>query len=159
MTQGNLNGKTAEKVVINAFEMYGESKEELIPILSKVNKDLGYLPVDVLQTISRRLHIPQSQLYSVATFYKMLFTRKTGRHVVKFCESAPCHIAGGRILWNALQDELKLQPGETSADGKWTLVTVSCLGLCSAGPVMVVDEDVYGNLTPSQLSAILAKYE
>jgi len=159
MTQGNLNGETAEKVVINAFEMYGESKEELIPILSKVNKDLGYLPVDVLQTISRRLHIPQSQLYSVATFYKMLFTRKTGRHVVKFCESAPCHIAGGRILWNALQDELKLQPGETSADGKWTLVTVSCLGLCSAGPVMVVDEDVYGNLTPSQLSAILAKYE
>ena len=159
MTQGNLNGETAEKVVINAFEMYGESKEELIPILSKVNKDLGYLPVDVLQTISRRLHIPQSQLYSVATFYKMLFTRKTGRHVVKFCESAPCHVAGGRMLWIALQDELKLQPGETSADGRWTLVTVSCLGLCSAGPVMVVDEDVYGNLTPSQLSAILAKYE
>lgn len=159
MTQGKVNGKSADQAVKDAFELYGEHEEELIPILSKVNKDLGYIPADALKAISSKLRVPQSRLFSVATFYKMLFTRKVGRHVVKFCESAPCHVAGGRQVWAALQDELKLQPGETSADGRWTLVTVSCLGLCSSGPVMMVDEDVYGNLTPEKLPAILAKYE
>lgn len=158
MTQSKVNGKSAEQAVIDAIEMYGEHQEELIPILFKINKELGYLPGDALKAISTKLRIPQSQLYSVASFYKMLFTREMGRHVIKFCESAPCHVAGGRQVWAALQDELKLQPGQTSADGRWTLVTVSCLGLCSAGPVMMVDEDVYGNLTPENLSAILAKY-
>jgi NADH-quinone oxidoreductase subunit E len=159
MTPGELNVRTAEQAVRDAFEMYGESAEELIPILSKVNKELGYLPDEALKAISSKLRVPQSQLFSVATFYKMLFTHKMGRHVVKFCESAPCHVAGGRQLWSALKEELKLQPGETSPDGKWTLITVSCLGLCASGPVMVVDEDVYGNLTPGHLSAIFAKYQ
>jgi len=98
-------------------------------------------------------------LNSVATFYKMLFTKEMGRHVVKFCESAPCHVAGGRQLWKSLKDELKLQPGETSPDGKWTLTTVSCLGLCALGPVMMVDEDVYGNLTAESLPSIFASYQ
>lgn len=159
MTQGKVNGKSADQAVKDAFELYGENEEELIPILSKVNKDLGYIPGDALKAISSKLRIPQSRIFSVATFYKMLFTSKVGRHVVKFCESAPCHVAGGRQVWAALQDELKLQPGETSADDRWTLVTVSCLGLCSSGPVMMVDEDVYGNLTPQKLPEILAKYK
>jgi NADH:ubiquinone oxidoreductase subunit E len=159
MTHVKEKGITVENAVKNALELYGEKKEELIPILLKVNTELGFLPNDALRTISTKLHIPQSQLYSVATFYKMLFMHKMGRHVVKFCESAPCHVAGGRQVWSALKDELKLQPGETSPDGKWTLVTVSCLGLCASGPVMLVDEDVYGNLTPENLSVILAKYQ
>lgn len=159
MTQGKVNGKKTDQAVKDAFELYGEHEEELIPILSKINRDLGYIPAEALKVISRKLRIPQSQLFSVATFYKMLFTREVGKHVVKFCESAPCHVAGGRQVWSALLDELKLKPGETSADGRWTLVTVSCLGLCSSGPVMMVDEDVYGNLTPEKLPAILAKYE
>lgn len=159
MAQGKVNSNKAAQAVKSAFELYGEHEEELIPILSKVNKDLGYIPPEALKTISSKLRIPQSLIYSVATFYKMLFTREVGRHVIKFCESAPCHVAGGRQVWAALQDELKLQPGETSSDDRWTLVTVSCLGLCSTGPVMMVDEDVYGNLTPEKLPEILAKYE
>jgi len=89
----------------------------------------------------------------------MLYTKPMGRHVVKFCESAPCHVTGGRIVWSALKEELKLNPGETSPDGKWTLITVSCLGICAVGPVMMVDEDVYGNITPNQISSILTRYQ
>lgn len=159
MTQAKVNGKTTEQAVKDAFELYGEHPAELIPILSKVNKELGYLPGDALKEISSTLRLPQSRVFSVATFYKMLFTQKMGRHVVKFCESAPCHVAGGRQVWTALQDELKLKTGETSPDDRFTLVTVSCLGLCASGPVMVVDDDVYGNLTPEKLPAILAKYK
>ena len=159
MTNGKEKGILVEEAVKNAFEFHGEKAEELIPILLKVNSELGFLPDEALKTISERLRIPQSQLYSVATFYKMLFTKKMGRHVVKFCESAPCHVAGGRQVWSALKNELKLQPGETSPDGNWTLITVSCLGLCSDGPVMIVDEDVYGNLTAESLPSIFAGYK
>ncbi len=159
MTNGNEKTTTVEQAVKEAFEFYGENKEDLVPILLKINKELGFLPDEALKTISEKLRISQSQLFSVATFYKMLFTKKMGRHVVKFCESAPCHVAGGRQVWEALKDELKLQSGETSPDGKWTLVTVSCLGLCSAGPVMMVDEDVYGNVTTENLSSIFARYQ
>ena len=159
MTNGKEKGIVVEQSVKDALEFYGEKSEELIPILLKVNKELGFLPNEALKTISEKLRIPQSQLYSVATFYKMLFTKKMGRHVVKFCESAPCHVAGGRQVWDALKDKLKLQPGATSPDDKWTLITVSCLGICSAGPVMIVDEDVYGNLTAESLPSIFARYE
>jgi NADH-quinone oxidoreductase subunit E len=159
MTRGKEKGITVEQAVKDAFEIYGEKTEELVPILLKVNTEFGFLPDEALKAISEKLRIPQSQLNSVATFYKMLFTKEMGRHVVKFCESAPCHVAGGRQLWNYLKDELKLQPGETSPDGKWTLITVSCLGLCSAGPVMIVDEDVYGNLTAESLPSIFARYK
>ena len=89
----------------------------------------------------------------------MINTKPTGRHVVKFCESAPCHVAGGREVWKALQKELGIKPGETSDDGKWTLITTSCLGVCAVGPVMMVDEDIYGNITPNQLPEILGKYQ
>lgn len=147
--------KTADEAV----DMYHAKKEELIPILMKVNQDIGYIPKAAMEHISSRLHVPQSHLYSVASFYRMFFTEQTGRHVIKFCESAPCHVAGGREVFEALQEQLSISPGSTSDDGKWTLITTSCLGVCAVGPVMMVDEDIYGNLTPEQLPDILAKYE
>ncbi|HEX2980990.1 MAG TPA: NAD(P)H-dependent oxidoreductase subunit E, partial [Anaerolineaceae bacterium] len=81
-----------------------------------------------------------------------------GKHVVKFCESAPCHVVGGREVWQSLQEELGLQSGETSHDGMWTLLTTSCLGVCGVGPVVIVDDDIFGNVTPAQVKGILARY-
>lgn len=157
------NGNTARtemlEVVQAAVERHGATREELIPILTEVNRKIGYLPSEALEEISQRMHVPKSQLFSVATFYRMLSTKKLGRHVIQFCESAPCHVVGGREVWQALQDALDLEPGETTPDGKWSLVTVSCLGLCAVGPVVVVDDDIYGNVTPDQITDILAAYE
>ena len=124
-----------------------------------MNRTVGYLPAVALDEISRLMHVPKSQLFSVATFYRMLSTQKLGKHVIQFCESAPCHVAGGRQVWQELQDALNLEPGETTPDGKWTLATVSCLGVCGVGPVMVVDDDMYGNVTPGQVTEILARYK
>lgn len=134
-------------------------REELIPILSEVNQALGYLPPEAFVEVGRQLRMPVSQLFSVASFYQMLSTKPRGRHVIQFCESAPCHVVGGRQVWTALQEALKLGPGETSADGKWTLQTTSCIGICAVGPVVVVDADIYGNVTPAQVTEILAKYQ
>lgn len=167
MTSPNQNGngthsavKSATlEIVQAAVQHHGASREELIPILTEVNRKVGYLPAEALEEISRLMHVPKSQLFSVATFYRMLSTEKMGRHVIQFCESAPCHVVGGRQVWEALQDALDLEPGQTSEDGKWTLATVSCLGVCGVGPVIVVDDDMYGNVTPAQVSDILARYE
>ena len=145
--------------VRNAVERHGATRDELIPILTEVNRAVGYLPSAALEEISRLMQVPRSQLFSVATFYRMLSTEKLGRHVIQFCESAPCHVVGGRQVWQALQDTLDLEPGQTTPDGKWSLVTVSCLGVCGVGPVVVVDDDIYGNVTPAQISDILARYE
>ena len=142
-----------------AVTHYGATREALIPILSEVNRALGYLPQEALAAVSGELHTPPSQVASVATFYSMLSTKPHGRHVIQFCENAPCHVMGGREVWKALLDETHLQPDETSADGKWTLVTTSCLGICSVGPVIVVDDDVHGNVEPRQVRDILARYE
>jgi NADH:ubiquinone oxidoreductase subunit E len=131
----------------------------MIPILIDINDALGYLPAEALTELSSLMRVPQSQLFSVAGFYQMLSTKKRGKHVVQFCESAPCHVAGGQKVWEALLDVLNIKAGETSADGQWTLLTTSCLGACGVGPVMMVDEDIFGNLTPDQITAILARYQ
>ncbi len=143
----------------SALDYYGYKEEELIPILTRVNRDLGFLPQEALEQISSALKMPKSKVKSVASFYHMLSTKPLGRHVIKFCENAPCHVAGGREVWLALQEATNLQSGETSPDGKWSLITTSCLGLCAVGPVMLVDGDVYGNLTAEKIPEILGRYE
>ena len=158
MTVEKLDGQAVLDAVHIAIEHHGANREELIPILSEVNRALGYLPVDALAEISAKLRVPRSQLYSVASFYQMLSTKPRGKHIIQFCESAPCHVAGGQQVWQSLQDELKLGPGETSPDGNWTLITTSCLGVCAVGPVFLIDDDIIGNVTPEQVPEILARY-
>lgn len=152
------DGKQVKEAVNAAIQRYGATSDELIPILNEVNRAIGYLPGEALDEISRQLKLPKSQLFSVASFYRMLSTKPRGRHVIQFCENAPCHVAGGREVWQALTDELHLKDEETSADGKWSLVTTSCLGICGVGPVMVIDDDIFGNVDPKQVPSILARY-
>ena len=158
MTIGVRTAQDVTSVVQAAIQRHGATLEALIPVLSEVNQALGYLPAEALAEVSNGLRVPKSRLFSVASFYQMLSTEPRGRHVIQFCESAPCHVVGGREVWQTLQDELQLAPGETSADGKWTLVTTSCLGVCGVGPVIMVDDDIYGNVGPDRVADILARY-
>ncbi len=158
MTVTIENKSDVSSIVQMAIAHHGATPEALIPILTEVNEKLGYLPVEAMTRISQRLHLPGSQLLSVASFYRMLSTHPRGRHVIQFCESAPCHIMGGSTVWLALQEELGLEPGETSPDGRWTLLAASCPGVCGVGPVMMIDDDIYGNMTSERLTEILAQY-
>jgi len=157
-TTEQLENGTIEAVKA-AIKRHGTDRAELIPVLSDVNRAIGYLPTDALEEISKSMRLSKSQVFAVATFYHMLSTQKLGQHVIQFCESAPCHVVGGREVFQALQDELHLTPGQTTPDNKWTLVTVSCLGVCGVGPVIIIDDQMYGNLTPSQIPEILARYQ
>ena len=159
MAVSEIDEKTVLKAVRNAVEEHGASHEELIPILNDINREVGFIPSVALDELSLLLKVPRSQLFSVASFYRMFSTEPRGRHVIQFCESAPCHVAGGREVWTAIKDYLKINEDETTSDGKWTLLTTSCLGLCAVGPVLLVDDDVYGNVDPTQVPFILDKYQ
>lgn len=159
MTIDVKQARDVSSVVQAAIDRHGDKEDALIPVLNEVNEKLGYLPVDAMSKISQLLRMPDSQLLSTASFYKMLSTKPRGQYVVQFCESAPCHVMGGRKVWQVLQEEMGLNPGETSDDGKWTLLATSCPGLCGVGPVMMVNDDLYGNVTPERISEILANYE
>jgi NADH:ubiquinone oxidoreductase subunit E len=153
-------------IVQAAIKKHGNHRDALIPILGEVNQEIGYIPIEAIKQIRAHINsleehvfVSQSQIYGVASFYSLFSTEPRGRHVVQFCESAPCHVQGGRELIKALKDELKLEPGQTSPDGRWSLIMTSCLGVCAVGPVIIVDEDIYGPVTAEQLPGILAKYE
>jgi NADH-quinone oxidoreductase subunit E len=153
-------------LVEESVKTHGARPDAVIPILSEINRKLGYIPAAALPEIRRRIHVPQegvfladSHLYSAASFYELFSLKPLGRHVIRFCESAPCHVMGGREVIQALEEELELRPGETSSDMKWSLLTTSCIGVCGVGPVFVVDEDVYGNVTAGQVREILARYD
>lgn len=155
-----------KELINGAILRHGASREALIPVLSEVNQVYGFIPREAISEIKRQMHSPEnrvfvseSQLFGLASFYQMLSTEPLGRHVIRYCESAPCHVMGGRKLIESLKEFLQLEPGCTSPDGKWSLLNTSCLGVCGVGPVILIDEDIYGNLTPDQLPAILSKYE
>lgn len=166
-----------QTTIKTAIENHGKSREALIPILSEINQVYGYIPAEAFREIKRQINtidvvqgpgaadiqpqsfVSESQLFGLASFYQMLSTKPVGRHVIRFCESAPCHVMGGRQLFQAIKEQVQLQPGETSPDGRWTLLVTSCLGVCGVGPVVLIDEDIYGNVTPDQLAEILERYE
>lgn len=158
--------KNLTAIVEAAVDKHGAQADAFIPILLEINHEYGYIPAEAIRLARELLHQPEEhilvskgQLYGLASFYHMLHTEKTGRHVVQFCESAPCHVQGGRELWKAIQQSLNLKAGETDPEGRFTLKTVSCLGICGVGPVLLVDDDHYGNVTPEQLAGIFEKYE
>lgn len=140
------------------IEEHHADQEALVEILKEVNDEAGHLTQEHLKLIAERLKLPLSKVYSVASFYSLINLEPMGRHVIRFCEDAPCHVAGGQEVWDALERELGVPFGETTLDGKWTLLTTSCIGACAVGPVMMIDEDIYGNLTPEKVKQIIAQY-
>ncbi len=146
-------------VVNAAVQSHGTSRSELIPILKDVMSKLGFISPAAVIELSAKMQLPCSEIQSVATFYRMLSTQPRGKHVIQFCESAPCHVVGGRQIMEALKKALGVEPGETTPDNRWTFLTTSCLGVCGIGPVMLVDTDLYGNLQPEQIPHILSRYD
>lgn len=158
MTADVLTQEQVSAVVQQALAECGSEKEELIPILIYLNREIGYLPDNALQELSRETRIPVSQIFSIASFYKMLSMKPVGKHIIRVCESAPCHVVGAQDVLKAIRQQLHIQVGETTPEGNWTLLMVSCLGQCNQGPTVVIDDDIYGNMKPAQVPWILAKY-
>jgi NADH-quinone oxidoreductase subunit E len=132
---------------------------ELIPFLQEIQNAYGYLPPPVLTELSTRTSIPASRIYGVATFYEQFYLEPRGRHTIRCCRGTACHVRSGSGIIEAIQNVLNVAPGETTENMRFTFETVACLGTCFLAPVIMVNKDYYGNLTPNKIQGILEKYE
>jgi NADH-quinone oxidoreductase subunit E len=150
------NGETENKQKARAIlEGVGNKRENLIPILQKIQETLGYLPPDAMTEVARFLNIPEIDVYSVATFYNQFRLTPPGRHSVRVCMGTACHVKGGHITLEAWQRRLKIGPGETTPDREFDLDTVACVGCCAMAPVSVVDKKVEAKADPTRVDGIL----
>lgn len=138
---------------------YEGAKGALIPVLQEAQHAYGYLAKDVVERIADKLQIPVSQVYGVITFYSQFHLNPRGRNIIRVCQGTACHVRGGKAILKALEDNLKVSAGETTPDLKFTLETVACIGACGLAPVLMVNDDTHGRLTPDSIPEILAKYE
>jgi len=132
---------------------------QLIPLLQQLQDAYGYLPPPVLTWVSRCTGIPTSRMYGVITFYSQFYTEPHGKHTIRCCQGTACHVKGGRRIAEAIGQALDVDEGCTTEDMLFTFETVACLGTCFLAPVMMVDSDYYGQLTPDRIAPILQKYD
>jgi len=138
------------------IDKYGADKSALIQILLEIQREDRWLPASALITVSEKLGIPLSQVYRVATFYKAFSLTPQGRHLVTVCMGTACHVRGSPRLLDRVTDALKINPGESSQDMKFTLETVNCLGCCALGPVVVLDGEYHSNPSAKEIEELLA---
>ncbi|MBP7200151.1 MAG: NAD(P)H-dependent oxidoreductase subunit E [Thermotogaceae bacterium] len=131
----------------------------LINVLHKAQEIFGYLSEEVQQHVSEKLNVPLSQVYGVVTFYNFFTMKPKGKHQIKVCLGTACYVKGADKIMERLQDELKVPMNQPTADGKFSIHAVRCLGACSMAPVVLIGEDdYYGRVTPDEVSKILDKY-
>ena len=141
------------------IEKHGSDHSALIAILQELQKQEGYLARQTLTELAKKLAVPLSRLFALATFYRSFSLLPTGRHKVKVCMGTACHVRGGQMILDQLGRELKVSPGGTTSDRKFTLETVRCLGCCSIGPVIQVDKKIAGRVRQDKLGKLLRKFE
>ncbi len=136
-----------------------KSKGALIPLLQSAQDTYGYIPEKVIHYISEIVDIPAAEIYGVITFYAQFRLKPLGKYVIRICEGTACHVNGAKELLKTLQAELGISVGETTEDGLFSLQSVACLGCCSLAPVVMVDDDTHGSLTPDKVRRIIREYK
>lgn len=129
----------------------------LIHALQQIQEDIGYLPEDILQRLSRKLDIPLSEIYGVASFYKMFHFKPRGKKIVKVCLGTACYVRGAKNILVALEKEFNVKSGETTEDLTMTLETVGCVGCCGLAPVTTINDDVRGEIIGDRKIEMLIK--
>lgn len=134
---------------------YKDIEGSLITVLQKAQEEYGYLPVDLLYYISQFMGIKPSKVFGVVTFYAQFRMQPVGKYLILLCQGTACHVNGSVMIEEAICDELQIKDGETTNDGLFTLSNVACLGCCSLSPVMMINDETYGTLTPDKVRKIL----
>ena len=136
----------------------GKDKGALIYLLQSAQELFGYIPVDAIEDISEVTGVPAADIYGVITFYSQFRMKPMGKHVIRICEGTACHVNGAKGILTTLETELKIKVDDTTEDGLFTLLSVACIGCCSLAPVIMIDDETYGSLTPDKTSQIIKKY-
>lgn len=144
---------------LEIFSEFTGADGDLIPILQKTQKKYGYIPEEATRHISQFLKISENIIFGVITFYSQFRLTEPGRHSIKVCQGTACHVRGGHVLCETMEKKLGISPGQTTADKRFDLQRVACLGCCALAPVIQIDENIYSRMTAMKLREILDKYE
>ncbi|MBC8590982.1 complex I 24 kDa subunit family protein [Wansuia hejianensis] len=154
--------KEEHKEEIQKFEIFIEENKDkpgaLMPVMQEAQEIFGYLPMEILQLISRRLNIPLSEIYGVATFYSQFSFIPTGENKISICLGTACYVKGAEGILEEIENQLGIKRGGTTPDLKFSIVDTRCLGDCSLAPVFTINNDVYPNVKREDIKGILEKY-
>lgn len=157
MEKGFVDQEVDLKLIEPLIEKYGNVKGSLIDILQGVQEVYGYLPLSALNFISEKTENKKATIYGVATFYTQFRLNPIGKYLILQCQGTACHVNGSKEISKALCQELDIEPGATTTDGLFTIENVACLGCCSLAPVMMINGETYGNLSPGKAVKIIKK--
>ncbi len=141
------------------LEKYPPAASSLIPLLQAAQKEYGYLPRVVMESIAEYLDMPVSRVYGVSTFYAQFRFEPLGKHMIKVCHGTACHVKSADKINETMETELGIKSGETTKDGMFTLERVACLGCCSLAPVIMIDDTAHGNLDRNKVKKVLREYK
>ena len=151
----NIVGADTKEQLSEILSHYTGQRDELIPILQEAQERFGYLPEEVMSGVAKFLRLSESTVFGIATFYAQFKFTSTGKRGVRVCQGPVCHVGGSARILREVEKRLGIKLGETTPDFKYTLETTDCLGLVALAPVMMVDENVYGRMTPAKVRQIL----
>jgi len=137
---------------------HGKDRSALISVLQDVHAEYNHLPEGSLEVISREMGVPLASVYGVATFFRAFSFKPRGRHLATVCMGTACHVRGSTTLLSEAEERLGVSPGETTRDRRFTLETVNCLGCCAVGPLVVVDGEYHGEMTPKRVEAVIKEH-
>lgn len=138
---------------------FNNDEENLIMILQAIQRQYNYLPGPTLSYLAVKIDVPVSRIYEVATFYSTFSLTPRGRNIISICLGTACHVRGAERIKERITDNLHIAPGETSEDMRFTLESVRCIGCCSLGPVVNINENTYSRIAPDEVANILEAYE
>lgn len=148
-----------EEKLMQVIAEHKEDKGALMPVLQKAQDIYGYLPVEVQKMIADGLDVPLEEVYGVATFYSQFSLNPKGEYKVSVCLGTACYVKGSGEVFDKLQQTLGIKGGECTPDGRFSLEACRCIGACGLAPVITINDDVYGRLTPDDIPGILEKYQ
>lgn len=137
------------------FSEYEGKRENIIPILQKVQEKYTYLPEHLMAVIAKHTHVPPSDIYGVATFYAQFRFTPTGKNLISVCRGTACHVRGAPRIFEEITDQLGLEDEGTTEDKEYTVETVACVGCCALAPVITINEEVHGDLTKQKVRKLI----
>ncbi|MEG0546975.1 MAG: NADH-quinone oxidoreductase subunit NuoE [Oscillospiraceae bacterium] len=155
MTECKCSEKSDLTLINDVLNEYTGVSGSLITILQKAQDIYGYLPTDVIKHISEKTGIKLAKIMGVATFYTQFRLKPIGKYLILLCKGTACHVNGSDLIEKAIIEKLQISDGETTQDGMFSLKNVACLGCCSLSPVMMINDETYGTLTPEKAIKIL----
>jgi NADH:ubiquinone oxidoreductase subunit E len=155
LTKDTLTKADVQDKLKEVFSRYSGERHELIPILQETQEKFRYLPMAAIKEIGKFLHISESAVYGVGTFYAQFKLTPLGKKVVRVCRGTACHVRGSGKVLNEIEKLLGIKAGETTADMEYTLETVACIGACALAPTMTIDDETYGKMTAKKAAEVL----